>query len=114
MGCTMIKMEVFKKMSKPWFKELKTLEEVREYPDLFPEALEYSEVKKIGVSTDLFFFTKLRKMGLKALAHGGVLPIHWDTGTNEGYWLPKGTPPTKGVLVDGEEFGWSDPAMTTV
>lgn len=111
MGCTMIKMEIFKKMPKPWFKELKTLEEVKQYPDLFPEAIDVSSVKKIGVSTDLFFFTKLKKMGFKALAHGGVLPIHWDTETNTGYWLPKGMPPTKGVLVNGKEFGWTDPTM---
>ncbi len=109
MGCTMIRMDVFRKMPKPWFKELKTVEDVLQYPDLFDIP---DKVRKIGVSTDLFFFTKLRKMGFKALAHGGVLPIHWDTNTNEGYWLPKGSKPTQGVLLDGKEFGWTDPSLT--
>lgn len=113
MGCTMIKMEVFKKMPKPWFVELKNIEEVRQYPELFPDAMEdFSAGRKAGVSSDLFFFTKLGKMGFKALAHGGVLPIHWDTEKNQGYWLPKGMPPTKGVLMNGKEFGWTDPDLT--
>lgn len=114
MGCTMIKLEVFKKMEKPWFKELKTMEEVRQYPDLFPESInDVSPNNKGGITSDLFFFTKLRKMGFKALAHGGVLPIHWDVEKNTGYWLPKGMPPTKGVFVNGKEFGWTDPDIVS-
>lgn len=112
MGCTMIKTKIFKIMPKPWFKELKSMEEVKEFPDLFPEALEeITPGKKGGVSTDLFFFTKLAKMGFKALAHGGVLPVHWDVEKNEGYWLPKGMPPTLGVTVNGQEYGWTDPKL---
>lgn len=110
MGCTMIKMELFRRMPKPWFKEIKTIEEAMQFPDLFPEA-QNNPRAKIGVSTDLFFFTKLNKMGFKAMAHGGVLPIHWDIPKNRGYWLPKDTPPTKGVLCNGEEFGWTDPNL---
>lgn len=113
MGCTMIKLEVFKKMEKPWFKECKTVAELREFPDLFPDSLIDMPQggRKGGCSTDLFFFTKLAKMGFKALAHGGVLPIHWDVEKNIGYWLPKGMPPTKGVMVNGKEFGWSNPEL---
>jgi len=112
MGCTMIKMEVFKQMPKPWFKELKTLEEVEEYADLFPEFLSNEgKIRKIGVSTDLFFFSKLAKYGYKALAHGGVLPIHWDTVLNTGYWIPKGTPPVKDVMVNNKPFGWVDASL---
>lgn len=111
MGCTMIRMQIFKMMSKPWFKELKTLEELREYPDLFPDQPEIKPGMKGGISSDLFFFTKLAQMGFKVLAHGGVLPIHWDVEKNQGYWLPKNMPPTKGVMINGKEFGWSNPEL---
>ena len=111
MGCTMIRTKIFQMMPKPWFKELKTLEEVLQFPDLFPNTAEAKTGNRGGVSTDLFFFSKLAHMGFKHLAHGGVLPIHWDVVKNEGYWLPKGMPPTKGVQFNGVEFGWSDPAI---
>lgn len=110
MGCTMIKVELFKKMPKPWFKELKTVQEVRQFPELF-EDIQDKPGTKVGVSTDLFFFTKLNKMGYKVLAHGGVLPIHWDIPKNQGYWLPKDTPPTRGVTFNGKPFGWTDPNL---
>lgn len=115
MGCTLLKLKLFQMMPKPWFKELKTLEEIREFPELFPEALEeYKPGRKAGVSTDMFFYTRLAQMGFKVLAHGGVLPVHWDVATNQGYWLPKGMPPTEGVTMNGEPFGWTDPAMVSV
>ena len=110
MGATMIRTEIFKMMPKPWFKELKSMEEVREFPDLFPtEGI--TPGQKGGVSTDMFFYSKLAHMGFKVLAHGGVLPIHWDVEKNVGYWLPKDTPPTRGVMVNGKEFGWTDPEL---
>ena len=94
----MIKMEVFKKMPKPWFKTLKTLAEVREFPDLFPEALERNW-NNIGVSSDLFFFTKFAKMGFKVLAHGGVLPKHWDMDKNKPCVLPQNSYPLQPRMV---------------
>jgi hypothetical protein len=111
MGCTMIRLEVFNKMEKPWFRELKTLKEVHEYPDLFPDNTEEKPGNWGGVSTDLFFFAKLAKMGYKTLAHGGVLAIHWDVEKNTGYWLPKDTPPTRGFKFNGVDFGWTDPEL---
>lgn len=113
MGCTMIRMKIFSMMPKPWFKYLRTIEEVREFPDLFPQAMEEMQPgTKCGVSPDLFFFTKLAQCGFKVMAHGGVLPIHWDVEKNAGYWLPRGMPPTKGVTVNGQEFGWTDPEIS--
>jgi hypothetical protein len=111
MGCTMIRTEIFKLMPKPWFRELKTIEEVREYPDLFPVPAELVPSKKGGVSSDMFFYAKLAQMGFQALAHGGVLPIHWDIEKNTGYWLPKDSPPIRGVKFNGKEFGWTDPTL---
>ena len=112
MGCQMIKTDLFKLMPKPWFKEISSMEELLEYPELFPNPNKNAD--KVGVSTDMFFFTKLAYMGFKALAHGGVLPVHWDVGNNKAYWLPKGTPPTQGVTINGEPFGWTDPEVVYV
>ncbi len=109
-GCQMVRMECFKTMPQPWFKEIKTKEELAEFPDLFPQQLDKT-VQKCGVSTDFFFFHRLAHSGFKALAHGGVLPVHWDVKTNEGYWLPADFGPTKGVEVNGKAFGWVKPEM---
>lgn len=117
-GCTMIRMEIFKLMPRPWFRELKTWKEIREHSDLFPAPLP-SETsnscdERTGVSTDFFFFARLAQMGFKALAHGGVLPIHWDVETQTPYWLPKDSPPARGVKINGKEYGWTDPNIQLV
>ena len=83
-GCMMIKLELFKKLPKPWFKTLNTLEEIQQFPELFPELIKKSP-KRCGVTTDIFFGAKLAKLGYKILAHGGVLPKHWDIEKNKGY-----------------------------
>lgn len=117
MGCTMIKVKLFRMMSKPWFKEIKNLEEALEYPDLFPDIDKAKQVtygNKVRCGSDMFFYTKLAAMGFKVLAHGGVLPVHWDIKENHGYWLPKNTPPTEGVMFNGTEFGWTDPKLERV
>ena len=114
MGCTMIKTKLFQMMPKPWFKELKTIEEVREFPDIFPDTPEPGQGRKASCGSDMFFYTKLGKMGFKVLAHGGVLPIHWEVKENIGFWLPKGMPPTEGVTYAGKEFGWTDPKLQGV
>jgi hypothetical protein len=114
-GCQMLKMEIFKLMPKPWFRELKTWDDIRQYPELFPETLPGESSnhcdERTGMSTDFFFFAKLARMGFKVLAHGGVLPVHWDVEKQIPYWLPKGSPPTRGIRIDGKEYGWTDPAM---
>jgi len=98
-------------MPKPWFVEIKTREQVMEFPELFPESID-KHIQEVRVSTDQFFFKKLDYMGFKALAHGGVLCVHWDMKTNTAYWLPKDTPPTRGVKVNGKEYGWTNPEVT--
>jgi hypothetical protein len=112
-GCQMVRMELFKLMPKPWFKEIKMREELMPFKDLFPDDID-ERITKVGVSTDMFFFTKLAHYGFKALAHGGVLPIHWDVISNQAYWLPKDTPPTKNVIVNGVEYGWTKPEIQFV
>ena len=109
MGSLMIKTEIFRKMSKPWFKWLRSSEEMFSYPEAFPETWSTEPLAKYGGCTDdIFFFRKLKNLGYKALAHGGVLPIHWDQ-AGKSYWLPADTIPTRGVEVNGKPFGWVDP-----
>jgi hypothetical protein len=109
-GCLMLKTKIFRMMPKPWFKTLSNIEQVREYPELFP--IEESS-KNSGVSGDMFFYTKLAQMGFKVLAHGGVLPIHWSP-DNKSYWLPANFGPTDGVIYEGKPFGWTNPDMVKV
>jgi hypothetical protein len=104
-GCLMIRTKLFQMMPRPWYKSLNTPDELKEFADLFPQVLETTP-RSASISPDIFFFTRLRQMGFKVMAHGGVLPIHWDVKTNTPYWLPKGTPPTQGIMLDGKEFGW--------
>ena len=106
MGCTMIRTEIFKIMPKPWFKTLKTYDEVQEFPELFPHV---KPGKHVGASSDMFFYTKLAYMGFQAYAHGGVLPVHYEG--QIGYWLPKGSYPVQGIKFDGKPYGWVDPKM---
>ncbi len=100
-------MEVFKKMAKPWFKNLDTMDGIKQFPDLFPEIIA-SKARRVGVSTDIFFFTKFQQLGMKVLAHGGVLPVHWSP-DGKSYWLPADSYPTAGVVIGGKKYGWTDP-----
>ncbi len=101
-GAMMVRNEVFEKLEKPWFKKLDTIEEMAAYGDLFPH-----EGTKYGlVSVDIFFCQKLAKAGFKALAHGGILPIHWgDDGIP--YFLPADSYPMK-IMKSHKIDGWMD------
>ena len=98
-GCLMIKTSVFQSLPKPWFKTLDTLDEVRQFPELFPQALE-RDWKRCGVTSDIFFFTKLAQFGYKVLAHGGVLPKHWDVAKNKAHSLPENSYPMQRETVE--------------
>lgn len=91
-GCLLLKTSIFRLMPKPWFKTLDTLEEMKEYLDLFPH-VQRLNWKSTGVSSDIFFFAKLAKMGFKVLAHGGVLPKHWDMVNYKPCVLPENSYP---------------------
>jgi hypothetical protein len=106
-GCLMVRTKLFEMMPKPWYKCLHTIEEMLEFSDLFQEILS-EHPQEVDISPDIFFFSRLAQMGFKVLAHGGVLPIHWDITTNKAYWLPKDSPPTAGVTYNGEPFGWTE------
>jgi hypothetical protein len=89
-GCMMVKTEVFRHLSKPWFFE----------PHETPTA-ETMEIdgERIPVShrsgtDDLYFCQKVAAAGFRLVAHGGVLPIHLDQ--NGGlYTLPADSYPMR-------------------
>jgi len=87
-GCMMVRMSVFDKLEKPYFKDIKTIEDAvahgYEVPD--PKPI------KFEVTDDMYFCKKVREAGFKIMAHGGVLPIHWDTKGNPYYLRPDSYP----------------------
>jgi Methyltransferase domain len=102
-GAMMVRNEVFEKLEKPWFKKLDSVAEIEQYGDLFPH-----EGMKVGlVSVDIFFCQKLAKAGYKVMAHGGVLPIHWDITVDGGkpYYLPVDSYPMR-ILKSHKIQGW--------
>lgn len=77
-GCMMIRAELFKHLEKPWFKEVDTIDTEK------GEGQRWTD--------DLYFCDKVRKAGFRIVAHGGVLPIHWDRKTKAAYGIPNGPP----------------------
>ncbi len=84
-GCMLIKTEVFKHISKPWFLE----------PDeIFVDAKD-GVARNVGTD-DLYFCQKVTEAGFKIMAHGGVLPVHIDI-DGRMYTLPIDSYPCQGV-----------------
>lgn len=110
MGCTLIRVDVFNKLSKPWFK---TVDSVDDFLD---------GVNKMSMWTeDLWFCHKVTtETDYKLMADGGILCAHWDTQSNTAYELPKGSkpwrdafPPTQGKkIVDLGSSSESDSYLT--
>lgn len=74
-GCMMIRTEVFKKLEKPWFRDIDSLDEVGSDVHVFGGE---SAPDQFHMTDDLYFCQKVRNAGFKIAAHGGVLPVHWD------------------------------------
>lgn len=103
-GAMMVRNEVFEKLEKPWFKKLDSVAEIEQYGDLFPhEGMQHGKI-----SVDIFFCQKLAKAGFKAMAHGGVLPIHWDAANERPYYLPPDSYPMR-ILKAHKIDGWMTP-----
>lgn len=89
-GMMMIRTEVFKHLSKPWFKDVDGVEEGKKYK-LIPE--DYTG-DNFAINDDGFFCRKVNEAGFKVMAHGGVLGIHWgDDGS--AYLLPDNSYPIR-------------------
>lgn len=85
MGCTLIRVDAFKTVPKPWFKTVEDLSAVL-------EGVNHAEVW----TEDLYFEDKLSKAegegvpegGWQIIADGGLLCEHWDPATGQSYSLP--------------------------
>lgn len=67
-GCMLIRTAIFKRIPEPWFKDLTTTAECSANGwDGHDE-----------VTDDMYFCDKVVKAGYRLIAHGGVLPGHWD------------------------------------
>jgi Methyltransferase domain len=72
-ACILIRVSVFQHLPKPWFRDLNTIEE-RVDAGTIPEG----EAQRGAMTDDIYFCRKAVAAGHRILAHGGVLPIHWD------------------------------------
>lgn len=93
MDCTLIRTEVLKGLSKPWFKTVDT----ENYID--------GENKAEAWTEDLFFFDKLGKElpQWKVYCDGSVLCQHWDFKENRFYELPQDSLPRRQLIVPKEK-----------
>lgn len=99
MGCTMIRTEIFEKMSQPWFK---TVDNAALLFDGIPRAEQWTE--------DLYFYEKLRNElpQWKAFCDASVIAEHWNPQTGKATLLPPncnplrraGVPPGKLRILD--------------
>lgn len=102
-GAMMIKMEVFKHITPPYFKEIDSVEDGKKH-GLIPEG---SDCGRFAINDDGFFCHKVRAAGFKILAHGGMNCMHWDD-KGTAYVLPDNSYPIKCEL----EKRWPEPAKT--
>jgi len=85
MGCTLIRVESFKDIEKPWFQ---TVDNMEAYLDNVNFGEQWTE--------DLFYCKKLVDTGKwKILAHGQLLPPHIDLATGRAYTLPLDSKPMR-------------------
>lgn len=89
MGATLIRTEIFSKLSKPWFR---TVDDVDQFKDGIAKATMWTE--------DLWFCHKItEETDYKIMADGGLLCKHWDTRSNTPYELPIGSKPYKNSMI---------------
>lgn len=88
MGCTMIRVDAFKTIDKPWFK---TVDNIDKFYDGEPSAEMWTE--------DLFLCKKLTDAGWMILADGGILPNHWDPKSGKAWNLPPTSKPLMPVAM---------------
>lgn len=72
MGCTLVRIEAFQKLEKPWFK---TVDNMEAFWDGIPKAEVWTE--------DLYFCDKAIKAGWKVYADTSILCQHWNMSTGE-------------------------------
>lgn len=91
-GCMMIRMSVFKNLPEPWFRDIASLEEIGDDPLItIPDC-----AKGFYLTDDIYFCMRLAKAGYRMLAHGGVLPVHWNQ-EGKPFTLPLNSYPFQGM-----------------
>lgn len=94
-GCLLIRLKVFRTLSRPWFKTIKTWGEAIDCGYIEPSNDPLNtRTSALWVTDDYFWSTKMQKAGLKVMAHGGVLPLHVDD-QGRCYGLPPNSLPTQ-------------------
>jgi len=77
-GCMMIRVDALKRIERPWFKTVDTLDYGQ------------GEYKQ---TDDLYFCKKILDAGMRIVAHGGVLPLHWQADKRTSYRVSETTKP---------------------
>lgn len=90
-GCMMIRMSVFDKIERPWFKDVVWDGQGEPDSEIVPD-----NVAAYRMTDDLYFCTKLAEVGAKVMAHGGVLPIHFGQ-SGQPYVLDPTAYPLQGI-----------------
>lgn len=72
-ACIMFRTSLLDRIEKPWFRDLNTIEERVE-----AGTIAGGEADRGAMTDDIYFCRKAVAAGARLLAHGGVLPIHWD------------------------------------
>ena len=93
MGCTLIRVEVFMNIEKPWFKSVDDMSS-------FLDGVNFGQLW----TEDLYFYKKLTDAGYKAYADSNVLCDHWDLDNNIGIGLPINSKPMQGVKTKGKKI----------
>ena len=93
-GCMLIRTSVFAAIPEPWFRDIHSIEDVED-PAVFGGEAVPNEFR---MTDDLYFCRKVVDAGFTILAHGGVLPVHWDQ-TGHGHTLPDDAYPVKDAPV---------------
>jgi hypothetical protein len=82
-GCMMIRTSALLKLPKPWFVDVTSVAQAKDLELLARD----SHATHFEMTDDVYFCRKLRDAGFRLLAHGGVLPSHYDEFGNA-YFLP--------------------------
>ena len=102
MGCTLIRTEWLKKISKPYFLT---------YREIYSE--DNANLGEEGTE-DLYFLRKISDAGGKIMCDSSILCEHWDYNSGKIYRLPPGTIPVSHLLSKGKvvDYGSGETHVT--
>jgi predicted O-methyltransferase YrrM len=98
-ACIMFRTDLFRSLPKPWFRDLNTIEE-----RIDAGTITKGEADRGAMTDDIYFCRKATAAGHRILAHGGVLPIHWNR-KGEFAGLPADSYPFQPSLPNGDTSG---------